>query len=143
MIVIRQCTHEDFTQIFLLLQQLWPEKTLDYELLCRVYSRGLESVAQRHLCAVEDMKIVGFCSLTILNSLWQAGHLAHIDELVVNQEKRGQGIGTALLDAITKVAREAGSSTLELDSAFHRSRAHKFYEQQGFTNRAYLFSKPL
>jgi hypothetical protein len=32
---------------------------------------------------------------------------------------------------------------VELDSAFHRSQAHKFYQQEGFENRAYLFSKPL
>jgi hypothetical protein len=32
---------------------------------------------------------------------------------------------------------------VELESAFHRKKAHAFYERQGFENRGYLFSKPI
>jgi hypothetical protein len=46
MIVIRQCASTDFEQIFVLLKQLWPEKTLDSDALFRVYSRGLASDLQ-------------------------------------------------------------------------------------------------
>ncbi|MGA2350468.1 MAG: GNAT family N-acetyltransferase [Terracidiphilus sp.] len=125
------------------MQQLWPEKTLDADALHQVYSRGIDSDFQRFLCAVEDEHVIGFCSLTIRNNLWQAGYLAHIDELVVSQQKRGLGIGSALLGSTIAVAKEAGCSRVELDSAFHRSEAHKFYERQGFENRAYLFSKSI
>jgi glucosamine-phosphate N-acetyltransferase len=140
---IRQCTSVDFEQIFVLLEQLWPDKTLDRDALRWVYSRGLTSGFQRYLCAVENESVVGFCSLTIKNNLWQAGYLAHIDELIVRKEWRGLGIGSALLAAIIGVARQAGCSRVELDSAFHRSEAHSFYQQRGFENRGYLFSKAL
>jgi GNAT superfamily N-acetyltransferase len=143
MIAIRPCASEDFLQVLVLLEQLWPDKTLDAEALSRVYSRGLESSLQHYLCAVEDGNIAGFCSLSIKNNLWQAGYLAHIDELVVGKEKRGRGIGSALLNAIIQIAAEAGCSSVELDSAFHRSEAHRFYQKHGFENRAYLFSKSL
>ena len=43
-------------------------------------------------------QIVGFCSLTIKNNLWQAGNLGHIDELVVDEKYRGQRIGIQLID---------------------------------------------
>jgi hypothetical protein len=82
---IRQCNSVDFEQIFVLLKQLWPDKTLDRDALRWVYSRGLESGFQRYLCAVENERVVGFCSLTIKNNLWQAGYLAHIDELIVKK----------------------------------------------------------
>jgi|ERR1019366_6026405 glucosamine-phosphate N-acetyltransferase len=143
MIVIRQCASTDFEQIFVLLKQLWPEKTLDSDALFRVYSRGLASDLQRYLCAVENENVAGFCSLTIKNNLWQAGYLGHIDELVVSKGKRGLGIGSALLAAIIGIAKEVGCSRVELDSAFHRAEAHGFYEQQGFEKRAYLFSRSL
>ena len=143
MIDIRACTRADFEQILELLQQLWPEKILDRDAIGCVYSRALASDLQRYLCAVESDSVVGFCSLTIKNNLWQAGYLAHVDELVVRKEKRGEGIGVAPLAAITGVAKQAGCARIELDSALHRLDAHKFYEQQGFENRAYLFSKSL
>ena len=143
MTVIRQCTSADFEQILVLLEHLWPDHPLDPDALRPVYSRGLASDLQHYLCAVENEKVVGFGSLTIKNNLWQAGYLAHIDELVVSKQKRGLGIGSALLAAIIGVAKEAGCSRVELDSAFHRVQAHAFYQQQGFENRAYLFSKSL
>jgi len=143
MAVVRQCTSADFQQIFGLLKQLWRDKKLDPEALSRVYHRGLASDLQRYICAVDNETLVGFCSLTLKNNLWQAGYLGHIDELIVSKEKRGFGVGSALLTAIIGIAKEAGCSRVELDSAFHRSEAHKFYQQQGFENRAYLFSKPL
>jgi len=65
MAVIRQCTSADFEQIFVLLEQLWPEKRLDLDALCQVFGRGLDSDLQHYLCAVENENIVGFCSLSI------------------------------------------------------------------------------
>jgi len=143
MTVIRPCTSADFEQIFELLKQLWPDKTLDSKALARVYHRGLTSDLQRYICAADDENVIAFCSLTLKNNLWQAGFLGHIDELIVSKEKRGSGVGSALLAAIIGIAKEAGCPRVELDSAFHRSEAHKFYQQQGFENRAYLFSRVL
>jgi len=94
-------------------------------------------------CAVEGDRVIGFCSLTLKSNLWQAGYLGHIDELIVDEQHRGRGIGRSLLNAIIEAAVKNGCSRIELDSAFHRKDAHKFYETQGFENRAYLFSKVL
>ncbi|HXZ42406.1 MAG TPA: GNAT family N-acetyltransferase [Terriglobales bacterium] len=140
---IRECRDTDFDQVFLLLKQLWPSKELDRIALSTVYARAIRGDAQHYICAIEDDRVVGFCSLTLTNNLWQAGYLAHIDELVVDEQQRGRGIGRALLNAIVEVAVKAGCPRIELDSAFHRKDAHKFYEAQGFENRAHLFSKVL
>jgi len=79
MAVVRQCTSADFQQIFGLLKQLWRDKKLDPEALFCVYRRGLASDLQRYICAVDNETLVGFCSLTLKNNLWQAGYLGHID----------------------------------------------------------------
>ena len=140
---IRRCQPHDFDSLVVLLEQLWPDKELDIPSIKRVLDRALASKSQIHLCAVADNKLVGFVSLTIKNNLWQAGNLGHIDELVVTRECRGRGLGTQLLDAIVAQAREGGCSRVELDSAFHRKEAHRFYQQHEFENRAYLFSRKL
>jgi GNAT superfamily N-acetyltransferase len=140
---IRECREEDFEQILPLLQQLWPAKTLNHDHLRVVYERGRRSDLQHYICAVESGRIAGFCSLTLKNNLWQEGYLAHVDELIVNHADRGRGIGSQLLEAIIAYAVERSCMRVELDTAFHRTEAHAFYERQGFENRAYLFSKLL
>ena len=52
-------------------------------------------------------------------------------------------LGTELLDAAIAAAKKKGCGRIELDSAFHREDSHKFYENIGFTKRAYLFSKEI
>jgi len=140
---IRPCTEEDFAAVLGLLGELWPGRRLDAAALHVVYSRSLASESQFYLCAEEEGAVIGFCSLSLKNNLWQAGDLAHIDELVVAQRQRRKGIGCALMTAAIKLAIESGCASIELDSAFHREDAHRFYESQGFENRAFLFSKSL
>ena len=140
---IRRCTAADFDAVVSLLRQLWPEKALNRESLRRVFDRALRSEAQCYLCAVEDGRVVGFCSMTLINSLWVEAPLAYLNELVVAEDSRGRGIGSQLMNAMTELARQQGAKQVELDSAFHRKAAHRFYESGGFESRAYVFSRPL
>jgi ribosomal protein S18 acetylase RimI-like enzyme len=140
MVQIRKCSEADFNEVVMLLRQLWPDKPLNTQSLQSVYDIALSSENQKYICAVEDSKVVGFGSLTIKNNLWQEGRLGHIDELVVDNDYRGKGIGRQLLAQLIVLAKEQKCKRVELDTAFHRKEAHRFYEQQGFENRAYLFS---
>ena len=140
---IRKCTGADFEQVSSLLDQLWPNKAQNRSKLRGAYDRALASTAQRYLCAIDQGDLVGFCSVSFKNSLWQEGPLANIDELVVAETARGQGIGSALLDAVIDVARKIGCTRIELDSAFQRTEAHEFYEHKGFEKRAFLFTMAL
>jgi ribosomal protein S18 acetylase RimI-like enzyme len=140
---IRFCTEEDFDAVLILLGELWPGRQLDVAALRGVFHRALVSETQFYLCADDEGAVAGFCSLTLKNNLWQAGYLAHIGELVVDVRRRQKGIGRALLAAAIELAAGRDCARIELDSAFHREGAHRFYESQGFENRAYLFSKSL
>jgi ribosomal protein S18 acetylase RimI-like enzyme len=140
---IQPCRQNDFKAVFQLLRQLWPDKPLDIAALQKVFKRALKSDSQIYLCAIDGEDVVGFASLTIKTNLWQATNLGHIDELIVDKKHRGSGLGTQLLHEIIAHARRRGCTRVELDSAFHRKKAHKFYERNGFEDRAYLFSKRL
>jgi ribosomal protein S18 acetylase RimI-like enzyme len=140
---IRIATKEDFDGIFLLLQQLWPNKELDKNALMTVFRRGLDYRSNIYFCAEINSTVVGFCSLIIRNSLWQEGFLGYIDELVVDKSFRGRDIGSNLMNEAMDNAKEKGCKRLELDSAFENEDAHRFYERLGLEKRAHLFSKEL
>lgn len=142
-ITIRRVTLYDFDAIFELLKQLWPSKTLHKPNIHAMFAQNLNAPNQHYICAINKSVIVGFCSLTIKNNLWQQACLGNIDELVVDETQRGLGIGKILMGEITKIAKENGCVQLELDSAFHREKAHQFYRNLGFESRAYLFTKEL
>lgn len=140
---VRKATNSDFEQVTSLLLQLWPKKTQNLSKLRGAYERALIATTQRYFVAVEGGLIVGFASLSIKNSLWEEGPMANIDELVVDNAHRGEGIGSVLLEFVVETASKLGCSRIELDSAFHRTEAHAFYEKKGFEQRAYLFTMKL
>jgi GNAT superfamily N-acetyltransferase len=125
------------------LKQLWPERKLDKSKLRRVYSATLKDPDYGFLAARHSGKIIGLVTFMFVKSLWQPEVLCVVNELVVDSSLRGLGIGTGLIDEVTKIARKRKCVRIELDSAFFRKDAHRFYEAKGFEKRAFLFSKNL
>jgi ribosomal protein S18 acetylase RimI-like enzyme len=142
-IQIRYCEVGDFEGVQKLLKQLWPDVNSNPAELQIVFERAVASEAQKLIVAIAENSIVGFCSLTLKNNLWQAGNLGVVDELVVDNQYRAKGIGKSLMEKITEAARENKCKRIELDSSIHRTAAHQFYEHIGFVKRAYWFSKSL
>lgn len=143
MVLIRSCDQRDFLPVYRLLRELRPDAVLDMGLLEDAYFRGLHLPGQQFLCAETEGRVVGFCSLAVRNSLWQQGFVAHVDELIVHADYQSQGVGTLLLEMASELATSLGCRRIELGSAFHRTGAHRFYEERGFENRAFLFSRQL
>jgi GNAT superfamily N-acetyltransferase len=140
-ISIHDCAPSDFDGIFPLLQQLWPNKSLDRGVLRALFNEAIPAASRVLLCARRDGKVAGFGSMTLKAHLWHGGLIGWVDELVVDAECRGHGIGRMLLDRLLALARDKGCCAMELDSAFHRIEAHGFYEELGFEKRAFLFSR--
>jgi GNAT superfamily N-acetyltransferase len=67
----------------------------------------------------------------------------YIDDLVTAASERGRGIGKLLLAELTERARHAGCRLIDLDSAVHRSGAHRFYMREGLPITAFHFGRPL
>ncbi len=141
--IIRKPKFEDFEAIYSLLAQLWPNKNINKEKEKAVFNLGLYSHNQEYRILIFKDRVLGFASLTIKNSLWQEGNMAHLDEIVVDKVFRGQGFGTKLLDSMIKIAKDRSCMKIELDSAYHRKKAHEFYEKKDFNRRAHLFSLDL
>ncbi|HBW38463.1 GNAT family N-acetyltransferase [Desulfosporosinus sp. BICA1-9] len=142
-IIIRNSKLEDFDDVILLFNQLWPGKELNINDLMVVFSRGIQSDSDELLCVEQNGKVIGFCSFAIVNNFWQEGYIAYVYAMIIDDSFRGRGIGTELLKKAFDKAKLRGCKKIELDSGFQREKAHKFYEKIGFTKRAYLFSKDL
>jgi glucosamine-phosphate N-acetyltransferase len=142
-ISITQCAVADFDEVFPLLQQLWPNKMLERDGLRNLFREALLENSRILLSARLKTKVVGFGSITLKPHLWHGGLIAWVDELVVDAECRGSGIGRMLLDRLLALAQDKGCRAMELDSAFHRVEAHGFYEKLGFEKRAFLFSRDI
>jgi ribosomal protein S18 acetylase RimI-like enzyme len=60
---------------------------------------------------------------------------AWIEDVVVEEGVRGQGVGEALTDAMVDRARELGCRTVDLTSRPSREAANRLYQRAGFTPR--------
>lgn len=73
---------------------------------------------------------------------WPPDFLAIVD-LVVAPDRRGEGIGTMLLEAIHALARELGVAALDVNAAAPNESARRFYERHGFRLDLVTYRKPL
>jgi GNAT superfamily N-acetyltransferase len=142
-VLLRSCDAADFAAVLRLLEQLWPELELDAGALRPIFLDCLKRDDCVAVCAVVSSEVVGFCDLTLRMSLWKAGMLAYVDELVVDAGWRGKGVGTELLKRAIEIATGLGCRHIALDSAAHRDQAHRFYAKMGFRQEGLLFGKDL
>ena len=91
------------------------------------------SDATRLLVAHADGDIVG--SLTLVLVRIPTGLRAIIEDVVVDERVRGQGVGRALNEAALELAREAGAVTVDLTSRPSREAANRLYSRLGFEIR--------
>jgi GNAT superfamily N-acetyltransferase len=82
-----------------------------------------------------DTPSVALAVLRIKPSLWSKANDAYLEELYVVPNRRGEGIGRALLEASIRAAREAGASHFELTTGETDIEARKLYESFNLTNR--------
>jgi ribosomal protein S18 acetylase RimI-like enzyme len=82
---------------------------------------------------VETGEIVG--SLTLALFRIPTGIRAWIEDVVVDQAARGQGVGEALNQAALSRARAEGAKTVDLTSRPSREAANRLYKRIGFEQR--------
>ena len=68
------------------------------------------------------------------------GRYLYVDDLVVDEAGRGQGVGAALMDWLKAEGRALGCDNLVLDTALANAAAHRFYRRQGLRNLATRFT---
>jgi ribosomal protein S18 acetylase RimI-like enzyme len=77
----------------------------------------------------------GLALLRFRPSLWTETLDCYLEELYVVPQRRGQGIGRALLEAAMEAARQEGAAHIDLGTSEDDTAARALYERLGFTNR--------
>ncbi|MGO8885133.1 MAG: GNAT family N-acetyltransferase [Streptosporangiaceae bacterium] len=85
------------------------------------------------LVARSDGQITG--TLTLVMFPIPTGLRAWIEDVVVDESARGQGVGEALTQAAIRLAGEAGARTVDLTSRPSRVAAGRLYQRLGFETR--------
>ena len=85
----------------------------------------------------------GLALLRFRTALWTPGLECYLAELYVVPERRGDGLGRALLDAAIADARARGADTMDLGTSETDTVARHLYERCGFVNREHPPDGPL
>lgn len=85
--------------------------------------------------------IVGMISLRIMSDLFHGGTTALVQELVVDEERRGAGLGGALLDAAVAHAFEVGCLEVSVTTGETNAIAQELYRSRGFEQDGVYFER--
>ncbi len=92
--------------------------------------------------ASTDGRVMGVAGFVTGEKLAWGKHM-YIDDLVVDESSRGQGIGDKLLLSCQQYAKSIGCESLHLDSGTQRTRAHGFYFAHDMPISSFHFNKQL
>ena len=119
------------------IQQMYSDLTLES------YSELLDEMLPHNygqIGAFVDGECIGVSGYWIHTKIW-CGKCLEMDNVVVDQEHRSQGIGKLMEQFLEKKAKENGCKMMSLDAYVDNFPVHKFYVNQGYIARGYHFIK--
>lgn len=88
-------------------------------------------------------RLLGFLDMEFRQRLGHPRPQAWVNDLVVTEPARGQGVGGALLRHAEELARKRGCFRMSLETSGWREATHRFYEREGWIDNGKWFVKLL
>jgi GNAT superfamily N-acetyltransferase len=138
-IAIRPATISDLDALVRLLGELFSIEA-DFEADAARQRRGLSMLLDscgKHRCifvAESQERVVGMASAQTLISTAEGGLSAVVEDVVVADGRRGEGVGRMLVRAVENWAADRGVLRLQLLADRTNTPALKFYESRGWKN---------
>jgi GNAT superfamily N-acetyltransferase len=134
---IERAGEDDLNAVVALLAAQFGEHDIGLGLdVLRTATAGLLAEARRGVVLLaKDSARVGPVGLAVLAYTWTLEHgglVAWLEELYVVPDRRGHGVGRALLRRALDVARESGCRAVDLEVDREHARAERLYEREGF-----------
>ena len=144
--MIRQAAPRDALCIGVLGMQVFLDTYATEGIRCAIAKEALHAFAPESIAQLIDQPgtlllvaevnnhLVGFAQLTLntLHSMIEAGDVAELQRLYIQERFTGQGIGQQLLDAAEQHATAAGASLLWATVWVGNERALGFYPRRGY-----------
>ena len=119
---IRELAYTDYNQVI----EIW-KKSFSNNFDKEINATYLSDPSSVTLVSVDNDTITGVASLHIIKKLTRT--LGLIEDVAVNENYRGKGIGKKLVDKLIEIASEKGCDKTVLNSSEKNS---EFYEKIGF-----------
>ena len=136
-IQIRGARAEDAESVVQLIQQLGAESPITAAYVCSY----LGSPISRILLAEREGHVEGLLSYSVRPDLYHAGNSVLIEELVVDEASRGQGLGSALITALMDRLPELECSEICLAVMPDNEPAIRFYRSHGLGEEALFLER--
>ena len=137
-ITIEKLQQQDLPAVLDLLKVMMP-----FEFSTENAEETLEEICKKDnyamLIAKKDGVVLG--TATAICSTLLTGSFLVVEDVVVREDTRGQGVGRLLMEAIDDYAKEKNADYTILVSSGFRKGAHKFYEACGYTEDVCGFRK--
>ncbi len=142
-ITLREATEVDLPAILALYSQLGQDDgtVLGLEEAGTIFNRLQGYPDYRIYVALIDGKVIGTFALLIMDNLAHRGaRSAILEDVVVEEGLRGQGVGKKMMAYAADLCREKRCYKMALNSNRHRVEAHRFYESLGYERHGYSFA---
>jgi ribosomal protein S18 acetylase RimI-like enzyme len=131
---IRTAQRRDMAQVLRLIQELATFEKEQHAVevnLNNLEEDGFGSQKLFHCFVAEkNESIVGMALVYPRYSTWK-GPVIHLEDLIVTEEMRGSGLGTALLDEVVRYGNELGVKRISWEVLDWNEPAIGFYESKG------------
>ena len=107
-------------------------KEIDGEVAGIAFGYLAEEEERIDLPLSDALKSLGLPEARIFVDLETYPNEWYLDTIVVNEKFRGYGVGTELLEAVNRAAKEAGADKVGLCVDFANPKAQQLYKRQGF-----------
>ena len=136
-IIIRKAGHSDINQMVGLLKELFSiEEDFTFDKTAQRHGLSMMLDDNQNRCVkVASLKgrVIGMCSGQLLVSTAKGGITALLEDIIVAQAYRRQGIGGKLLLAIEKWANKQGAKRIQLLADKNNAYALNFYKKYNWT----------
>ena len=133
---IREANSNDIDDICRLLSVLFEQESEfkpEYEVQKKGVGEILSNKEVGRFFVIEDSgKIVGAVSLLFLVSTALGGKVALLEDMILEKNSRGKGLGTKLLDYVIRYAIRNGFLRITVLVDEDNIVAHSFYKKMGF-----------
>lgn len=138
---VRQADENDSETLVHLYRQLDPGSGRPDGNTVRALLARLRSYPDyRVYLAFRNGRIAGTFAMLIMDTLGsRCAPAAVVEDVVVDESERGEGMGRLMMEFALEKAREAGCYKLVVSSNLGRADAHRFYDAIGFRKHGFSF----
>jgi len=139
--IIRTARQEDLEQLVGLLRLLFTIED-DFSFDATKQRQGLSLMLNNDrgciLVAEKAGRVIGMCTGQVVISTAEGGPAVLVEDMVIDPDQRGQGLGRALMAALAAWARGQGATRMQLLADKNNPPALAFYDRIGWQTTALI-----